>query len=230
MDNCPHCNKFIGDLTGANRANHVRWCDKNPKRAGYLATLKLTREKREGLPLSEEHRKKISAAHIAGKYKGAATKGTLTKTKNGTLKHTENAKKKISEAALKSKHRRLRKSCRSYITKTGEKILLDSRWEELLAIRLDFLGVEWYRPREPIEWVDASGNTRNYFPDFYLPTFDLYLDPKNPFAVASQKEKLEVIQKTLPNLVIIESEHECMNFKPEQQVGGSSPSRQAKHP
>jgi hypothetical protein len=214
MDTCPHCHNFIGDLIGANRANHTRWCDKNPKRASYLETLQLTREKREGHPLSEEHRKKISNAHTAGKYSGASEKGTKTKLKNGTLKHTEDAKRKISEAALKSKHRRLRKSCRVYITKTGEKVLLDSRWEELLAIRLDSLNVEWCRPHDPVEWIDTFGQMHNYFPDFYLPAFDIYLDPKNPFARASQKEKLDIIQAILPNLIIIESERECATFDP----------------
>ena len=56
------------------------------------------------------------------------------------------------------------------------------------------------------------GKTHNYFPDFYLPIQDLYLDPKNPHAAFVQKEKLDVIKIQLPNLRIITTLKECEEF------------------
>ena len=53
--------------------------------------------------------------------------------------HTEETKLKIQAKALASKHRRLLKSTRVYVKKDGTEVLLDSSWEELLAIRLDKL-------------------------------------------------------------------------------------------
>ena len=96
-------------------------------------------------------------------------------------------------------------------------VLLDSSWELALAQRLDELNVKWIRP-EPIQWHDENGTAHHYFPDFYLPEFDLYLDPKNPAAVKAQKEKLEILKKVLPSLIILETLNECKNFAPVPQL------------
>ena len=91
-------------------------------------------------------------------------------------------------------------------------VWLDSTWEFELAKRLDELKVKWVRPN-PIPWVDEKGVTHNYFPDFYLPDFNLFLDPKNPHAVNVQKKKLACILTQYSNIVIIKSLEECSNYK-----------------
>lgn len=80
-----------------------------------------------------------------------------------------------------------------------------------MAKRLDELGVAWIRP-EPFEWFDLSGLVHNYFPDFYLPTFDLYLDPKNPYAYKVQHEKIEWLKHNKPNVVFLTSLSEIENW------------------
>lgn len=127
--------------------------------------------------------------------------------------HTEESKKKISEGALKSNHRRLVKSVRNYTKPDGSVIQLDSSWEEILAKRLDILGVLWERP-DPIKWKDDTGKIRNYFPDFFLPDYNLYLDPKNPQAYKSQEEKIKCLIVQIPNLIIIQTIDECKNYCP----------------
>lgn len=52
--------------------------------------------------------------------------------------------------------------------------------------------IQWIRPKF-INWVDSSGKTRYYFPDFYLVNHDIYLDPKNPFCMDKDKQKMEII-------------------------------------
>ena len=92
-------------------------------------------------------------------------------------------------------------------------ILLDSTWELKLAKRLDELGIEWYRPR-PIKWKDKEGISHNYFPDFYLPKYNLYIDPKNKHAYDVQTEKIEILRETYPNILFLTTEIECETYRP----------------
>lgn len=71
-------------------------------------------------------------------------------------------------------------------------VRLDSSWELRVAQALDEMGIAWVRPSF-IRWTDSTGKKRRYFPDFYLPDLDVYLDPKNPTGVKAQAEKLEAI-------------------------------------
>lgn len=126
--------------------------------------------------------------------------------------HTEETKKKISEKALASDHRRLLKSTRLYTKKNGEQVLLDSSWEEALAKRLDELDIEWERPKEPLIWIDSLGRKRKYFPDFYLPQFKKYLDPKNPHAWTVQSEKIQFISEHRSDTIFIRTLNACKEF------------------
>ena len=121
-------------------------------------------------------------------------------------KHSEETKLKQQEKALASKHRRLRRKMIEY-----NGIMLDSTWELLLAKKLDAENIIWVRPG-PIDWVDTDGLTHHYFPDFYLPEHDLYLDPKNPKAYEVQYKKIEQLKTQLTNLVILCSISEIENF------------------
>ena len=78
----------------------------------------------------------------------------------------------------------------------NKKVLLESSWELELAESLTNSNVEWIRPKF-IKWIDLEGTTRRYFPDFYLPKYDIYLDPKNPYAMTlgNSEEKMLAISK-----------------------------------
>lgn len=61
-------------------------------------------------------------------------------------------------------------------------IKLDSSYELEVAKELDNNNVLWKRcSRFPYTWTD--GGTHYYTPDFYLPEYDVYLDPKNDFLI-----------------------------------------------
>lgn len=202
MKQCKWCKEFfdITDKPNGWMANHSRWCDENPKRLEYLERLSKTREN-----ITEETREKmkigISEAHKRGDYDnvdfGKAFRGK---------KHKPETIDVIRQKALKSNHRRLRKGMVEY-----KGIMLDSSWEYALAKRLDELQIKWVRPK-PLKWVDENGDEHNYFPDFYLEEYDLYLDPKNPAAYQNQKEKVEILKKTYKNLIFILTLDECKNF------------------
>lgn len=121
-------------------------------------------------------------------------------------KHSDETKAQIKEKALSSNHRRLRKKMIEY-----NGVMLDSTWELELARRLDEQNIRWERPN-PVKWLDDSGISRNYFPDFFLPDHNLYLDPKNPHAYAVQKKKIDQLQKQLTNLVILTTIEEVRTF------------------
>lgn len=82
-----------------------------------------------------------------------------------------------------------RKSFRYFNKTAGREVILESSWEVYVAELLDSLDIDWVRPT-PITWVDEDGKVRLYYPDFYLPNFDVYLDPKNPYCMAKDKLKI----------------------------------------
>lgn len=71
----------------------------------------------------------------------------------------------------------------------GEIILLESSWEVTIAKWLDIRHIDWCRPKHLV-WYDMNNKLRRYFPDFYLPMYDIYLDPKNDYQISISQEKL----------------------------------------
>jgi hypothetical protein len=189
------------------RANHSRWCVKNPKHAEYLS--KNNGSQFQTIESITKRTAGIKQAHIDGKY---IERNKLAKGKPGTP-HTEKTKQYLKEKALASSHRRLVRSIRKYTKKDGSVVSLDSSWEEALAIRLDEIGINWIRP-DPIKWIDNTGVVHNYFPDFYLTDFDIYLDPKNPYAIKAQQNKLKCLTEQIKNLKIIKGLDECKKYDP----------------
>lgn len=76
---------------------------------------------------------------------------------------------------------------------SGEEVWLESSWELQLAKLLIKNSIEWMRPKSAIHWTDSKGNDRNYYPDFYLPNQGIYLDPKNPYCMGLDEEKMRII-------------------------------------
>lgn len=208
MKCCKYCLiEFDANIIASQIANHVRWCEKNPKKTIYKNDMQVARS-----GITAESRKKqaegISKAHKQGKYSHIDRSKWLT-----GRTHTNESKALISQKALVSKHRRLVRSVREYVKRDGTVVMLDSSWEEALAKRLDEIGVNWIRPNDPIEYKTKDGKVHNYFPDFFLPDHNFYLDPKNPAAVIAQKEKVEVLLQTIPNLLILKTLEECNKFQ-----------------
>jgi hypothetical protein len=206
LTNCKYCNISLDNMTTSIRANHSRWCTSNPKRVSYVNALETCREHivnpRNQFVKARDEGRPIPQGTMTGKP------GSMT-----GKKHSLETKQHLKEKALASPHRRLVRSIRQYTKTDGTIVSLDSSWEEVLAIRLDTIGVNWVRPN-PIKWIDDNGVTHNYFPDFYLVDFDVYLDPKNPYAVKAQQSKIKCLTEQIKNLVILTGLDECKNFTP----------------
>lgn len=75
-------------------------------------------------------------------------------------------------------------------------VLLDSSWEVSIAQQLDDANIIWIRP-DPIPWIDAEGKSHLYYPDFFLPDHNLYLDPKNPYCMIRDQYKMSEVEKKI---------------------------------
>jgi len=77
-------------------------------------------------------------------------------------------------------------------------VWMDSKWEVELATWMDIEKIKWERSKKlhQFKWTDKDGNKRRYYPDFYLPSLNVYLDPKNKYLVKMDDDKLNrVIQE-----------------------------------
>lgn len=70
-------------------------------------------------------------------------------------------------------------------------IWMDSSWEVNIAKWLDVNNIKWIRDRKiNFIWTDIYGIKRRYYPDFYLPEHNLYLDPKNKYKLEKDRDKI----------------------------------------
>jgi hypothetical protein len=74
-------------------------------------------------------------------------------------------------------------------------VKLESSWELQIAELLNEKNIHWSRPK-PIKWIDENNKNRLYYPDFYLPKHEVFLDPKNPFCMKQDELKMAEIIKT----------------------------------
>lgn len=83
-------------------------------------------------------------------------------------------------------------------------ISFDSSWEVQIAEYLDKHNIDWVRSRKIMfNWFDASGKRRRYYPDFYLPAYNMYLDPKNKYLQQQDHYKIsKVIELNAINLKV----------------------------
>lgn len=213
---CVHCKKVWSVIVPENlsnykissfKRNHIRWCNENPNvefdKNKTISNLTYYNSKIENKILKSE---KIKELYSQGVYDDAMKKRKINPPFKGKL-HSIESKKLIQKKALQSNHRRLRRKIIHY-----NGVMLDSSWEYLLAVRLDELNIKWVRPKS-LKWVDNNNIQHNYFPDFYLIEYDIYLDPKNTFAYDVQKEKIKILNTTYSNIFWIINEEICKSFE-----------------
>ena len=187
---CCHCGRLI---SSNNIHKHETACQTVKQ---VLSPLEVKQKRRENLKKAREKitpeirvqvAKKIAEAHKRGCY----DKSHLEQAGKPGRPHTEETKKLLSELAKNSKHRRLMRNTTEYCG-----VLMDSSWEVKLAMWLDERSISWTRPG-PFVYDD----NRCYFPDFYLPEFNVYVDTKNDYLIQVDSEK--VVKAALQNNVEI---------------------------
>lgn len=101
-------------------------------------------------------------------------------------KHSNETKNIMSEKRVKNLNHNAFYSKRTYY----KNVMLDSSYEVIVAKNLDENNIKWIRPKSLI-WIDNE-QKRRYIPDFYLPKYNVYLDPKNDFLIKKDKRKIKL--------------------------------------
>lgn len=85
----------------------------------------------------------------------------------------------------------------NYSRKTWYKgVSMDSSWEVKVAEWLDAHDIRWVRDRKMcLIWIDEKGNPRRYHPDFFLPDWGVYVEPKNQHLIEKDRFKIEQVVK-----------------------------------
>ena len=85
--------------------------------------------------------------------------------------------------------------------------MLQGTWERNLALKFNELQIEWRKLQvnKDVWPYVIDGKLKNYTPDFYLPEYDVYLDPKG-YWWGNDKRKIEEVkrQHADKHLIILE--------------------------
>lgn len=172
---CQYCGKECKNINSLRQ--HECRCPKNPNRINTLIKgfnqVGTCKTWNKGLTKQTDNRVAESATKISMSQKGKPGR-----------KHTDEEKQKLRESALK--HQLGGFNMRRGIYYNG--IKLDSSYEVMVAESLDNNNILWERPTRFEYHMD---NILHYYtPDFYLPDYDIYLDPKNDFLIENVNPSL----------------------------------------
>ncbi len=157
-----------------------------PGRPGHKGSNQFLKAKERGDPIPDHS--------LKGKPSG--TKGKYHHTDEFKQRQSINAKKRCLGGWSSRKH----------IMYKG--VILHSSYEAQLAQDLDANNIKWTRPA-PVWYTDPKGEKHRYYPDFFLPDYDIYLEPKaewlfehiNKQTSFSELEKLAQVR--LENNIIV---------------------------
>ncbi len=102
--------------------------------------------------------------------------------------HTEETKEKLRNHAIKNK-------LGGHVSKKRinyKGVNLHSSYEYDVAKSLDDNKIKWMRPSY-FMWKDLNDIEHRYYPDFYLPEYDVYLDPKNDYLIKKDFIKIKTV-------------------------------------
>lgn len=103
------------------------------------------------------------------------------------MSHTIEHKEKMSKLMVERLHKKKFWSKREIY----KGITLDSSYEVVVAKSLDEHNIKWTRPAKAFRYFDGIQH-RHYLPDFYLPEYNVYLDPKNDYLIKKDQRKISL--------------------------------------
>jgi hypothetical protein len=119
-----------------------------------------------------------------------ATKNSINKKGKPGRKHTAAAKDKISAAKI-TQLSKIPFYSKRY---SFNGVTLHSTYELKVAMSLQEANITWERPSHCLLWLDET-QIRRYLPDFYLPYYNVYLDPKNDFLIKKDARKIKLAEE-----------------------------------
>lgn len=91
---------------------------------------------------------------------------------------------------------------------------MDSSWELAMAQRLDALNISWERGNRFFQYTNLAGEVRKYYPDFFLPEFNRYLEIKGYWTVDVRHKMNDVQAKNDCCLEIIDNFKKIVEWLP----------------
>jgi hypothetical protein len=202
MYNCKYCNKECKNKNSL--AQHEIRCRLNPNKIAIQPNFSKYNEKlRLGLVTKTNTNQYVKSKNL-GLPKpeiSEETKEKFAKIWRGR-KHTEESKQKISASMKRVVRERPESYSASNVNGRVKKveyngIIFDSSWEVIVAKFLDDNNIIWERPKNGFEYIWENG-THLYYPDFYIPSMDLYIEVKG-----YKRSRDEYKWKSVSNLIVI---------------------------
>lgn len=181
MFNCKFCQREGSSASG--NGVHERFCQLNPHRKER----KTYEPWNKGKSKLTDARVAKHAQHLKDEHASGRLKTIIS----------DSGKRKLSELAKARGFGGYRPHPNRGSRYKG--IWFDSSWEVSLAKSLDEHSIDWVRPKVGFVWSD-KGN--KYYPDFFLPEYNVYLDPKNSYLRTKDANKVSMAQK-LNNIKVL---------------------------
>ena len=177
---CKYCEKECKNNNSLK--NHETRCPSNVNRnyksftIGHTAWNKgLTKQTNL---LIKEHGEKLSSGYATGRLKLSGVAAFDFETRSRLARNQGFGG--YRENSGRSKKFRVKDS-------NGKEVVLQSTYELLCSELLNDLGIKWIRPKS------LRYDGKLYFPDFYLPEYDIFLDPKNNFKAKQDELKIQKV-------------------------------------
>lgn len=200
---CKYCSKQCKNTNSLR--NHERLCKSNPNRQSIKSTgfTQYNADLKAG-KIIKPYNNQFDKARKLGQPIPQVSKETrnLIRSKSAARKHTTETKCKISRSIRRAILRNPASYNSSNVNGRVKKqnyngMVFDSKWEVIFAKFLNYHKVKWMRPTVgiPYEW---NNTPHMYFPDFYLPEVDLYVEIKG-----CERPRDVEKYKSLQNLIVI---------------------------
>lgn len=176
---CSFCGKSYSD--NGNLLKHVKYhCEFNPNRIDLIPQPSLSNN-RGGWNRGKTKDTDASIAKQCETYKQHFEEGLFSGSFLGK-QHTEQSKNKIRLFAINNATEKRFRNRKTFIYKNQKFV---SRYEVRVAEELDKNNIQWTAQPCRFPYVAPDGKQHHYTPDFYLPEYDVYLDPKNDYLINS---------------------------------------------
>lgn len=200
---CKYCGKICKNSNSLR--NHERLCKSNPNRQILTSNfIKYNENVRKGIIKGKNQFIKAKELGLPKPEISQETRNKIAKSKSGENSSSKRpeVRKKISESMKKV----AKEKPNIYsISKIHSRVkhfwyngyYIDGLWELVVVNFLDANGIDWIKPRKSFEYEWNNG-IHNYYPDFYLPAYDIYIEVKG-----YETERDLAKYKVVKNLIVL---------------------------
>lgn len=204
MTECKHCKKICKNVNSLR--NHERLCRENPNKQSIVSNFIKYNERIKAGAIKKQSSNQYTKAEILGIEKPKVSDQTKLKISkaNKNIKWNQERKKAHSISMKKAIENHPDSYTKNNVVGRVKNIMyngtkLKGTWELIVAKWLDANHIEWQYETSYFyyEW----NGKRKYYPDFYLPKLNIYVEVKG-----YETERDRCKWKVVPNLVIIKKE------------------------